>query len=314
LDLKAAQHLDRQRQLFYDVLSRCQAELWWKVNMSDILKWWQRFSGSAAAPKANPPTKERVEEVERRLQNNPLMNAMVGEAVFASMIATGDEMRGSGDMVGALHQFTNAAKYAIEQGNGQSPDVVTFWRKHRAVAASRMARCLQAVNDLEGARKLFDICLTIFKACAADDPDDSDTAWDVFLAHKNLAEVLDALNLPAEAASHYEVLINAWQASERLPASAAEHFLSVSGGLRLAEIRRSKGDFAGAREALVQCRLAMNDCGNAFPEAAWIFMGSPDSPRHAAMLEERDPHDTERLWVELTKSHAKAQRELDALN
>jgi hypothetical protein len=282
--------------------------------MSDILKWWQRFAGTAATPKANPPTKERVEEVERRLQNNPLMNAMVGEAVFASIIATGDELRGSGDMAGALHQFTTAAKYAIEQGSGQSPEMVTFWRRHRAVAASRMARCLQAVNDFEGARKLFDTCLTIFKACAADDPNDSDTAWDVFLAHKNLAEVLDVLNLPAEAASHYEVLINAWQASEQLPASAAEHFLSVSGGLRLAEIRRSKGDIAGAREALVQCRLAMNDCGNAFPEAAWIFMGSPDSPRHAAMLEERDPHDTERLWVELTKSHAKAQRELDALN
>jgi len=282
--------------------------------MSDILKWWQSFSRSVAAPKASPPTQEQVEEVKRRLQNNPLMNAMVGEAVFASMIATGDDMRGSGDMVGALHQFTAAAKYAIEEGNGQSPEMVTFWRKHRAIAVSRMARCHQALNDVEGARKLFDICLTIFKACAADEPNDSDTAWDVFLAHNNLAEVLDALNLPAEAASHYEVLINAWQESERLPASAAEHFLSVSGGLRLAEIRRSQGDIAGARGALVQCRLAMIDCGNAFPEAAWIFMGSPDSPRHAAMLEERDPHDTERLWVELAKSHAKAQLELDALN
>lgn len=282
--------------------------------MSDILKWWQRFSGSAAAPKADPPTKQRVEEIERKLQDNPLMNAMVGETLFASMIATGDDMRGSGDLAGALHQFTNAARYAIEQGNGQSPALVTIWRKHRAVAVSRMARCHQALNDVEGARKLFDICLTIFKTCAADDPDDPDTAWDVFLAHKNLADVLDFLNLPAEAASHHEVLLNAWQESVRLPAAAAEHFLSVSSGLRLAEIRRNEGDIGAAREALVQCRFAMIDCGNAFPEAAWILIGSPDSPRHAAILAERNPHDPERIWVEFAKRHAKAQMELDALN
>jgi hypothetical protein len=280
--------------------------------MTDTRKWWERLVGVKAKPDAPAPTKERMAEIEARLERDPLMNFAVGEQIFGSLIERGDQLRASGDTTGALEVFTAAAKYAIEQGQGQSPGLVTAWRKKRAVAASRMGNCYLRLNDLAAAKVVCGMCLTIFQACAADDPADHDTIWDVFLAHRNLVAVLEALNLPDEAAAHYEVLVNAWHESTRVPADAPVHFLSISSGLRLAEIRREQGDADGARAALTSTRFGMIDCGGTFPEIAWIFIGSPDTPRHQALLATGDPDSPERTLVDFAVRHAKAERELDA--
>ncbi|MFN9356155.1 MAG: hypothetical protein ACK6A4_04910 [Alphaproteobacteria bacterium] len=280
--------------------------------MTDTRTWWQRLIGVQRQPKARPPSKERIAEIDALLEKNPLMNALMGETIFMSLIVKGDEQRGSGDVTGALETFADAVKYAITQGQGQSPEWVTIWLNRRATAASRMGSCLLMMKDAAGARKIFETCLALFKVCAAGDPKNPQAIWDVFIAHKNIVTTLEVLNLPDEAAEHYEALVNAWHESTRVPPDAPVHMLSIVSGLRLAEIRKEQGDVGGVRAALTSTRFGMIDCGGTFPEIAWIFIGSPDSPRHQALLATGDPDSPEWALVDLAVRHAKAERELDA--
>ena len=282
--------------------------------MTDTRKWWERLIGVTPKPEAAAPDRERMAEIDARLQRDPLLNAAVGESIFVSLIARGDAQRSSGDTMAAIETYTAAAKYAIEQGEGQPPGMVTAWRKNRGLAAGRMAGGYLLLKDLAAAKKVFEMSLTIFKACAADEPDDGQTIWDVYLAHRNLVAVLEDLNQPDEAAAHYEVLVNAWHDSTRVPPDAPVHILSISSGLRLAEIRREQGDAGGARAALASTRFAMIDCGGTFPEIAWIFMGSPDSPRHQALLATGDRESPQWALADLAVRHAKAERDLDRPN
>jgi len=280
--------------------------------MTDTRKWWERLVGVKPKPEAAAPTKERMAEINARLEREPLMNLAVGEQIFGSLIEHGDNQRASGDITGALETFIGAGNYAIGQGQGQEPMLVTAWRRHRAVAASRMGSCFMILKDLARARTVYDKCLTIYKACLADEPEDSDTIWAVYMAHRNLVVVLEQLNLPDEAAAHYEVLVNAWHDSTRVPPDAPVHILSVSSGMRLAEIRREQGDREGTRAALTSTRFGMIDCGGTFPEIAWIFIGPPDSPQHQSLLATGDRDSPQWALADLAVRHAQAERDLDA--